>query len=294
MVGPPTAAAAAGSTFAANTIAFATNPITLAILGAFAIKALADKFDDPDNFRRSNAGFLISDVPGANTFDVPAFDSGFDPIGFSRRTSMADALAVIAGFRAVDSALTASAVAAGLTPNLGPTSFGGFNEEGEGNGLFFGVAGGDNPTPLSEQLRQFASQWIIAVGGANQIPSDIINSIASLGSAEDIVNAAASLVSLNSGPQVIDGSFAGGLSRVPRDGFIIEAHANEEILAANDPRNVNNSLSADNRILAKINQTMETLLLTMQGVLVASNATADALDEAVRNGDGSLSVRIAA
>lgn len=38
----------------------------------------------------------------------------------------------------------------------------------------------------------------------------------------------------------IDGSHASGLSKVPRDGYIAELHKNEEILTANDPRNINN------------------------------------------------------
>ena len=177
-----------------------------------------------DDFVRQNAGFLLSSVGDADReFDVPAFASGFNPVGFSRRSSQAQATSVINLFRDFDTALTAAAQALGLTVSLGATSFGGFDEQAMGNGLFFGHGvgpGGTAGTPLEEQLNRFVSQWVTAVGLTNGISLDNINNIIGSGDANEILGRA----------QGTNGSFQTGLDRVPFDGFIAELHQGERVL----------------------------------------------------------------
>jgi len=55
---------------------------------------------------------------------------------------------------------------------------------------------------------------------------------------------------------LIDGSHANGLAKVPYDGYIMETHKNEEVLRADDPRNQNNggrTLPRKNNITVNIN-----------------------------------------
>ena len=224
------AAAGIGS----KALAFATNPVTLAIVAAIAAAKLLETKTTPSG----NAGLLINDAPGApadQKFSVAPFASGFAPIGFARREDQAAAVGVIDIYRQYDAALTGLANAAGLSVNYSNNPFGGYDEKGQGNGVFLGVASeSGNPVgaKVEDQLTQFVGQWIDALG--NQITPEERSMIKSAGSADAMIAAAQGLVGK------IDGSHATGLSRVPFDGYIAQLHQGEEVLRSNDPRNANN------------------------------------------------------
>lgn len=220
IVGPPTAAA----TFGANVGAFLTNPVTLAIIGTAIIASL---LDDSGTFSH-NAGFLTQDLAAVDAdrkFDIDPFASGAQFTGFNRRTSQADATAVVDIFRAYDAALTEAALAVGITPNLNAGDFIGFDEKGQGVGAFFGSAsedGGGEGIPVGQQLDQFGARWIDLVGRQNGVAASVIADIIGGGTSAGILSRA-------QGVAGIDGSFQSGLDRVPFDGFIAELHQGERI-----------------------------------------------------------------
>lgn len=189
---------------------------------------LAETLDDSGTMS-SNAGMLIRQVGnGENQFDVPAFDSGFDPVGFARREDQGSAVAIIDTFRAYDSALTGIAKAVGLDVNYNSNNFGGFNEKGTGGGLFFGAAaedGRNTATPIDKQVDQFVSQWIKGLGG--QVDQALINDVLSAGSADAMLKRAAEIAG-------VDGSHADGLEFVPFDGYRAELHRGERVLTASE------------------------------------------------------------
>lgn len=180
-----------------------------------------------------NAGFLIREPAGGGdgrTFDVPAFASGFDPVGFARREDQSGAVAVIDTFRQYDAALTNIATAAGLRVNYNSNNFGGFSEKGQGGGLFFGSAnedGRNTSVPIEQQLTQFVGQWIKGLGG--QVDSSLIQDVLGAGNADAMVSRAAALAG-------VDGSHANGLDRVPFDGYIAQLHKDERVLTAAEAR----------------------------------------------------------
>ena len=228
IVGPPTAAAATGAGIAAGAkavgakvLAAATNPVTLAVLAAAAIASMLDKSGTPT----SKAGFLQHMVPGApagTTFDIPAFASGFDPVGFAEIASFDQARDVIGSFAALDEQLTNRARELGLNVSLSSNDFGGYGPEGTGAGVFWGTAfeDGKQGTPLQQQLDRYAKQWIIAVGGKNSVPKSVIDEYVSKGSYQNILEHA-NLPSHES-----------GLAEVPYDGYVAELHAGERVLTA--------------------------------------------------------------
>lgn len=191
--------------------------------------ALLAKTLDDSGTMSSNAGMLIRQVGnGENQFDVPAFDSGFDPVGFARRDDQGSAVAIIDTFRAYDSALTGIAKAVGLDVNYNSNNFGGFNEKGTGGGLFFGAAAEDGrstATPIDKQVDQFVSQWIKGLGG--QVDQAVINDVLSAGSADAMLKRAAEIAG-------VDGSHADGLEFVPFDGYRAELHRGERVLTASE------------------------------------------------------------
>jgi TP901 family phage tail tape measure protein len=265
IVGPPTAAAAAGAgvggTIAGigSTIASGVSAVGSAISGglssagalimanpllaAAAVAALAAAALAKKPTLSSNAGLLIHDAPGASAdrkFAVDPFDSGFAPIGFARREDHAAANDVIDVFRKYDSSLTEIAKAAGLNVNFSNNPFGGYNEKGQANGLFLGTAAekgkGVTSAPIADQLTQFTKQWIEALGG--QVAASDREFLLSSGSADVLLERAATLGMAKKAR--IDGSHADGLSMVPFDGYRAELHKGEEVLRADDPRNKNN------------------------------------------------------
>jgi len=185
-----------------------------------------------------NAGFMLRPVGGDQSrfFDVPAFDSGFDPVGFNRRTSVQEATAVIDTFRTYDSALTRLARGAGLAVNYANAPFGGYDEKGFGNGLFFGSAeedDGRSGTALNIQLNKYVADWVRALG--YQIDPSISSAVLSAGDADSMV----AMLAQHLG---VDGSHAGGLNFVPFDNYRANLHRGERVQTAAEARNSDQSV----------------------------------------------------
>ena len=197
--------------------------------------ALAKIMDDSGTMS-SNAGMLLHDVPGAKAdqkFDVDAFPSGFDPVGFARREDQGAAGQIIDTFRNYDAALTDMAKAAGLSVNLNASHFRsmGMSETGQGDGVFVGnaaEAGKAKSKPLDQQVNEYVRLWIEGMG--SQIDANSKQQILSAGSANAMLQKAAMLVG------GIDGSLNGGLDYVPFDGYRAELHRGERVLTASESR----------------------------------------------------------
>lgn len=228
-----------------------------------------------------NAGFLIRDLPGGGdgrTFDVPAFASGFDPVGFARREDQAGAVAVIDTFRQYDAALTNIANAAGLNVNYGSNNFGGFNEKGQGGGLFFGAANEDGratSVPVEQQLTQFVGQWIKGLGG--QVDQSLINEVLAAGSADEMVKRAAMLAGMPA--YAGGGDHAGGWRIVGERGPEIEFTGPSRIVDANKTQSIMSGSGMD-AVAAAIG----TLRAELADIRRAVIRTADITDQ--WNGEG--------
>jgi uncharacterized protein Yka (UPF0111/DUF47 family) len=232
-VGPPTAAALAGSgltsTIAAGgakLAALATNPVTLTVA---AIAAAAKLLDDSGTMS-ANAG-LITDPSinlGDRGFTVPKFASGAQFQGFNRREDQATADSVVEAFATLDSTLTAAAKSVGITPNLNAASFIGSSETGRGIGAFLGTASEDGSTKsasLQDQLDSYATQWVTLVGNQSGVDPAVIAEVIGEGTAEGILS--------RTHP---DGSHRDGLDMVPHDGYVAELHAGERVQTAEQAR----------------------------------------------------------
>ena len=277
-------AAAVGSAISggasAATALIAANPLlAAAALAAAAAAALAK---EPTT--SSNAGLLIHDAPGASAdrkFAVDAFASGFAPVGFARREDQASANEVIDVFRKYDASLTEIAKAAGLNVNFSNNPFGGFDEKGQGNGLFLGTAAeegrGVTSAPMSEQLTQFTKQWVEALGG--QVSPADREFLLSSGSADVLLERAATLGQAERGR--LDGIGFGGIRNVPFNGFRAELHKGEEVLTASDPRNRNNG---------GMMIEMRDMLTEMRNMAFYTKRTADLLLRVTRDGDSLVTV----
>ena len=277
-------AAAVGSAISGGasgaTALIAANPLLAgAALAAAAAAALAK---EPTT--SSNAGLLIHDAPGASAdrkFAVDAFASGFAPIGFARREDQSAANEVIDVFRKYDSSLTEIAKAAGLNVNFSNNPFGGFDEKGQGNGLFLGTAAeekkGVTSAPISEQLTQFTKQWVEALGG--QVSTADREYLLSSSSADQLLERAATLGKAEQGR--LSGSLFGGIRNVPFNGFRAELHKGEEVLTASDPRNSNNG---------GMMTEMRDMLVEMRNMAFYTKRTADLLLRVTRDGDSLVTV----
>ena len=252
-MGPPTAAALAGSgvtaglqAAGAKALAVITNPVTLTIA---AIAAAANLLDDSGTMS-ANAG-LITDPSidlGDRAFHVPEFASGAQFRGFNRREDQATADSVVESFATLDSALTAAAMAVGITPNLNSASFVGSSETGRGVGAFLGSASEDGSTKsasLQDQLDSYATQWITMVGNQNAIDPAVIAEVIGSGTAAGIL--------ARTDP---DGSHRDGLDMVPYDGYVAELHAGERVQTADQARSADSMVDQINGLRQSIEEVM--------------------------------------
>ena len=257
----------------AKALAFMTNPVVLTLA---AIAAAAHLLDDSGTYS-ANAG-LITDPTinlGDRAFHVDKFASGAQFRGFNRREDQGTANAVVESFATLDSALTAAALAAGITPNLNSASFVGSSETGRGRGAFLGTASEDGSTKsasLQDQLDSYATQWITMVGEANGVDPATIAQIVGSGTTSGILSranpSAAGLVNDLSisgdarpqqGPMEIDGYHRDGLDMVPHDGYVAELHAGERVQTANQARSADSM--ADE--MSGLRQTMEEVMIAV-------------------------------
>ena len=196
LVGPPTAAAAAGSGFAGSlaamgskAVAFMTNPLTLAVLAAFAVGKMLDKGGTPT----STVGMTMAKTAGmddGNIFQTAAFESGFAPLGFKQNGTNAEAEQAIQPFRDLDMTLTAIAESLGYNVNLAGHTFNGYGVEGTGAGTVMGSfveEGKVKGTPIEQQMDRYASEWINAVGLRNGLSAQAIRDVQGNGSFEEIL-----------------------------------------------------------------------------------------------------------
>ena len=236
IVGPPTAAAAAGagitgslSAMGAKALAFATNPVTLAVLATAAIAKQLDSGGTPT----STAGITMAKTGGmseGNIFQTSPFESGFAPLGFKQNATNQQAEAAVTPFRELDGALTNIAKELGYDVNLSGHTFNGYGVEGSGAGTVLGTfieEGKVKGASIDEQLDRYASEWIQAVGARNNLSSQVINDIIGSGDAASILQRSAGVLT-----EHVDGSHAGGLESVPFDGYIAELHKGERVQTA--------------------------------------------------------------
>jgi len=178
-----------------------------------------------------NAGMFTTDLGHEGQFDIPAFDSGAQFYGFTRREGQEAAMGHIDSFRQVDSFLTSAyEKITGSKPNLQAPNFIGYDEKGEGRGAFFGEAfedGGGDGTPIDQQLGKFASRWVQLAGAQGGAGQDDINQIIGSGDVVGVLSRVADLAG-------IDGSHARGIDRVPYNGYRAELHAGERVQTAQE------------------------------------------------------------
>lgn len=238
--------------------------------------ALAAKLLDDSGTMSGNAGMLIRPVGnGDRQFDVPAFASGFDPVGFARREDQSTASQVIDVFRADDAVLTALAKASGIDVQYSANNFGGYNEKGNGSGLFLGTAnedGRNTAVPLDQQRTQFVSQWLMGLSG--KVDQSLINDALSAGNADAMIARAAKLAG-------IDGSHANGLDYVPFDGYRAQLHKGEKVSSVAEIR----STQAANETMISEMRAMSTYI--KKGYEQAKK-TADLLTRVTRDGNALL------
>jgi TP901 family phage tail tape measure protein len=218
-------AAKVGGTLAAagsKALALATGPAGLAVLATAALAKVLDSGGTPT----STAGLTMAKTAGmsdANIFQTDSFASGFAPLGFKQNATNEQAEAAINPIRQLDASLTEIASGLGYNVDLSGHTFSGLGVEGTGAGTVLGTfveKGSQKGTSLDEQLDNYASEWIKAVGARNGVSEQVIKDVIGGGSASGILKTTAGLV---------DGSHESGLSSVPFDGYIAELHAGERV-----------------------------------------------------------------
>jgi hypothetical protein len=223
--GAAAGAAKVGGTLAAagsKALALATGPAGLAVLATAALAKVLDSGGTPT----STAGLTMAKTAGmsdANIFQTDSFASGFAPLGFKQNATNEQAEAAINPIRQLDASLTEIASGLGYNVDLSGHTFSGLGVEGTGAGTVLGTfveKGSQKGTSLDEQLDNYASEWIKAVGARNGVSEQVIKDVIGGGSASGILKTTAGLV---------DGSHESGLSSVPFDGYIAELHAGERV-----------------------------------------------------------------
>lgn len=246
-------------------------------LGAAALAVNALDKSTPSH----NAGMLLHDVPGAKAdqkFSVPAFASGFQPIGFARRENQQAANDVINVFRADDAVLTELAKQAGISVNLNASTFRpiGLDESGKGDGVFVGSAreeGGGSGKSLDAQRDEYVAAYIRGI--SNQIGPMATAEILAAGGADAMINRAAELVAKR------DGSHADGLDYVPFDGYRATLHQGERVQTARQARN-------DDSAMMRLTAAMERMQSDLGMIAMATKRTADILRNVTRDGNSLL------
>jgi TP901 family phage tail tape measure protein len=247
-VGPPTAAALAGSGFKASlatmgskALAFMTNPLTLAFLGTALVAKMLDKGGTPT----STVGMTMAKTGGmsdANIFQTSPFASGFAPLGFKQNGTNSEAEQAMQPFRDLDMTLTEVAKSLGYNVNLAGHTFNGYGVEGTGAGTVMGSfveEGKVKGTPIEQQMDRYATEWVHAVGVRNGLSAQVIRDIQGSGTFEDVLanstrmpvdNDTFNTATDNSATTLsVDGRHQSGLGSVPYDGYIAELHAGERV-----------------------------------------------------------------
>ena len=256
------AAAAGGASGFGQALATA-GPYAAAVIAAY----LAAKALDSGGTPTSTAGLTMAKTGGmsdANIFSMPAFESGFAPLGFKQNATNQQAMAAVAPLRELDAALTAITEEAGFGVNLGGHTFSGLGVEGSGPGTVLGAfveEGKAKGESIESQMDKYAAEWIKAVGARNNIGSEALNAIIGDGSAPGIIARATEemnrIVTAGSvSPATpagmggsdttltIDGRHRDGLDFVPHDGYVAELHAGERVQTAEQARSAD-SMAAE-------------------------------------------------
>lgn len=113
-----------------------------------------------------NSGFFLKDLPAVKNdgdrekFDVEPFESGLTPVGFRRRDTKDEAIEVIAPFRALDKVIVDIGKEFGKTVTADYVT--GYDEKGEGNGVFLGSAWEDGQAgvPIAQQLEKYGTDLL--------------------------------------------------------------------------------------------------------------------------------------
>ena len=268
IVGPPTAAAAAGSGIGSSIMAGigAIPGWGWAIAGIATAAALLAKESTPS----SNAGMLVGPAPGASadrTFAVDPFASGFRPTGFARREDQSAATDVIKQFALLDAALTESIKTAGGSINMSGATLSGFSENGQGAGVFMGLASekgkGITSAPIEQQLKQYATDVMRHASGLTEEQKAAI-----LGG----------IPAFERG-----GMHRGGLALVGERGPELVAMGPARVINAQDTKAM---LSADNGLVGE----MRDMLAEMRNMAYYTKRTADLLMRVTRDGDSLVTV----
>jgi len=268
IVGPPTAAAAAGSGIGSSIMAgiSAIPGWGWAIAGVAAAAALLAKDSTPS----ANAGMLVGPAPGASadrTFDVSPFASGFKPKGFARREDQSAATDVINQFALLDAALTDSIKTAGGSINMSGATLSGFSETGQGAGVFMGLASekgkGITSVPIEQQLKQYATDVMRHASGLTEEQKAAI-----LGG----------IPAYERG-----GMHRGGLALVGERGPELVAMGPARVINAQDTKAI---MSADSGLVGE----MRDMLAEMRNMAYYTKRTADLLMRVTRDGDSLVTV----
>lgn len=180
---PGLSAGGMGSTIGA----LASNPATWAV-AALAIAAKNDFWKDPDDYKRSYAGFLTAPTAGAagSTFDIDPFASGFRAQGIAHNTDQTTANQYIDTFRSMDASITALVASLGGRVDLSGATLDGVGKEGQlgTNGTFLGMGGKTTEQDIAGMVNLYVSQMAKHITGLDE---DLLSAVQSASSAEEAV-----------------------------------------------------------------------------------------------------------
>jgi hypothetical protein len=182
-------ASALGGMLKTGGAALLSNPIGWAVLGAGALAAI---FGGGREKTSKSAGMLAVNDPAFENkykFAVDPFQSGFQPIGFSRGMDRQIGIDAINVFREVDAMIAGPAAKAGLSPNLDILKRSGFAANGTGYGPFFGAANfqGRPGEELSVQIDRYVRGLIQSYSA--QLDPDAYSGLMSIKDIGELVEA---------------------------------------------------------------------------------------------------------